>query len=362
MTVKLNAAGNSHALELIKGGKVDKDSSWSMDAADEDKLLGDPPDWPGYAKNFLGHDTAEAINTKGAWKYPFVKDGKVYRAALIAIRQRASQQDVQGIYDAAGRLIAMIDGEQAQSRVHVRALADDTTEITIYGLIGDSWDGSSITALDFLQQIQAVKTGKVTVRMNSDGGNVDDGLAIVNAMRRSDAEITVAVDGVACSVASLICMGADKVEMAPNSMMMIHAPWGVVGGNAMQLRDFADQLDRYALAMSKDYVTKSQQSLATGMGWLGDGKDHWFTAEEAVAAGLADSIVEDAPAQAAEARLDLSRYMARAPARIAAALKKPIIPQEEKSMKTKEQLEAELVASSSAADEQDDPVSELATT
>lgn len=343
MTVQLNSVGFSHAQELVKGGKVDKDSPWSFGADDESGLLGETPDWSAYSQMFLGHDTGEQDDTKGAWKYPFGKGGKVYRAALIAIRQRASAQDATGIFDAAGRLIAAMDGDKALGRISVRALASDTTEITVYGDIGESWDGSSTTALDFLQQVNAIKTPKAVIRINSEGGSVDDGLAIVNAMKRSPAEITAVVDGVAASSASLICMGADRIEMSPNALMMLHAPWGGAFGNATQFRAFADQLDKYALAMAQDYVAKTKQPLATVMGWLGGDKDYWFTAQEAVAEGLADSIVEDAPAQAAEARPDLSRYMARAPARIAAALTKPIPLQEEPTMDPKDIVPEEAV-------------------
>lgn len=108
MAVQLNPTGKANAKDLIKSGKVDKDSSWSISADEEDTILGSN-NWSEYARWFLGIDDSETAQTKAHYKYPFGKGGKVYRSALIAIRQRASQQDVSGVFDAAGELIDLID-------------------------------------------------------------------------------------------------------------------------------------------------------------------------------------------------------------------------------------------------------------
>jgi hypothetical protein len=113
MSVILNGAGEKHARSLISAGKVDRESSWSLSADEENALLGDN-DWSAYSRWFLGVDAGENNETKAHYKYPFGKAGKVYRAALIAIRQRASQQDATGIYEAAGKLIEQIDGKAAR--------------------------------------------------------------------------------------------------------------------------------------------------------------------------------------------------------------------------------------------------------
>jgi len=115
MPVILNRAGYNHALSLIKANKVDKTSDWSISADDENKILGDPPNFNEYKKWHLGHDTEANPETKEAWKYPFGKNGKVYRSALIAIRQRAGQQGATDIFNAAGRLLAAMEGESAHS-------------------------------------------------------------------------------------------------------------------------------------------------------------------------------------------------------------------------------------------------------
>ena len=105
MPIVLNQAGYRYALSLIRQGKVNKKDAWSFSADDGNALLGDPPKYDVYKKWFLGHDTDANPETKEAWKYPFGKNGNVYRSGLIAIRQRAAQQGERDIFEAAGRLL-----------------------------------------------------------------------------------------------------------------------------------------------------------------------------------------------------------------------------------------------------------------
>ena len=110
MAVELNGTAESHARSLIKSGKIDKTSSWSMSADDENAILG-TDNWTTYASWHLGIDRSATDKTKARYKYPFGKSGKVYRSALTAIRQRAGQQDASSIFDAAGRLLDLVDGD-----------------------------------------------------------------------------------------------------------------------------------------------------------------------------------------------------------------------------------------------------------
>ena len=114
MAVELNTAGESHARSLIRSGKVDKASGWSMSAEDENAILGSD-DWAEYSSWHLGIDRGAADKTKARYKYPFGKGGKVYRSALTAIRQRAGQQGATSVFDAAGRLLETIDGDKGKS-------------------------------------------------------------------------------------------------------------------------------------------------------------------------------------------------------------------------------------------------------
>src|ERR1700740_268837 len=114
MAVELNGTAESHARSLIKSGKIDKTSSWSMSADDENAILG-TDNWTTYASWHLGIDRSATDKTKARYKYPFGKSGKVYRSALTAIRQRAGEQDASSIFDAAGRLLDLVDGDDGKS-------------------------------------------------------------------------------------------------------------------------------------------------------------------------------------------------------------------------------------------------------
>lgn len=163
-------------------------------------------------------------------------------------------------------------------------------EIYIYGNIGDRWDENGVVAADLVRELAALDVDTITLRINSFGGSVPDGFAIFNALKRHKAGVDVQIDGMAVSCASLIAMAGDTITMAENAMMMIHAPWGIALGNAAELREHADVLDKYAAAMSTSYASKSGKDRAACMALLTDGKDHWFTAEEAKAEGFADQV------------------------------------------------------------------------
>ena len=106
----LNKSGLAHAKTLLQDGKLDSSGSWSFSAEDGNAMLGaDGKDWNNYCQYFLGEDMSVAEGTKDRYKYPYGKDGKVYRSALTAIRQRASQQNEPEIFDAAGELLKEVD-------------------------------------------------------------------------------------------------------------------------------------------------------------------------------------------------------------------------------------------------------------
>ena len=184
-----------------------------------------------------------------------------------------------------------------------------TAEIFIYGNIGDTWSDDDVIASRFVRDIAALDADSITLRINSFGGSVVDGLAIYNALKRHPASIAVHVDGVAISCASYIAMAGDTITMAANAQMMIHAPWGYAVGNAAELRDQADVLDRYASALASGYSAKSGLTTAAVLSTLLEGADHWYSAEEAVAAGFADTVGAEVAVAASLARsFDLSRF------------------------------------------------------
>ena len=180
-------------------------------------------------------------------------------------------------------------------RARAAAQGVKSAEIMIYGDIGESWYGESVAAKDFVKEIAALDAEQITVRVNSYGGSVSDGIAIHNAIKRHPAATTVVIDGVAASIASLIAMAGDTVEMAENALLMIHAPWGYASGNSADMRDFANMLDKYAEAMAASYTAKSGMTVDEVMALLTDGEDHWYTAAEALDATLVDIVVSAVP-------------------------------------------------------------------
>lgn len=227
----------------------------------------------------------------------------------------------------------------------IRGAANEP-EIWIYGDIGDSWYAESVTAAQFVKDIQAITADKITVRINSYGGAVSDGLAIHNAIKRHNAHVTTAIDGVAMSSASLIAMAGDTLEMAENGILMIHAPWLVAAGNSAELRQHADTLDKWAEAMATSYAAKSGKSVDEILSLLTDGKDHYYTAAEAMTEGFVDSVVEPlAIAASANCRdAALARYTKSPNPTAKAVLENVMTPEEKAAAEAKAQADAKAAA------------------
>lgn len=196
-------------------------------------------------------------------------------------------------------------------------------EVFIYGDIGDSWFSESVSAANFVRDLTALDAQHVTIRINSIGGSVPDGIAIHNAIKRHKAQTVTVIDGMALSIASLIALAGDTVEMADNATMMVHAPWTMMAGNSAELREQADVLDTWANAMATSYAAKTGKDQADMLALLTDGKDHWYTAAEAQAMGFVDTVVAALPLAASAAqKQDLSRFR-DVPAALAAPAQRP---------------------------------------
>lgn len=215
-----------------------------------------------------------------------------------------------------------------KSVLQVRAADESSAELLIYGEIGESWWSESVTAASVVREIADLRVATINVRINSGGGSVADGLAIYNALKRHPARKVVTIDGVAASIASLIAMAGDEVVMPGTSLMMLHAPWSYTGGNAAQLREYADVLDQHARAMATAYADKTGKPIAEIEALLTDGADHWFTAAEAIEFGLAEvqrtNEAEEDTDSAAAALKSLLGIAAKAPGRVAARLQTTI--------------------------------------
>lgn len=177
----------------------------------------------------------------------------------------------------------------------------DTAELYIYDEIGYF----GVTAADLVNELKGVTAKSINVRVNSPGGDVFDGIAILNALRQHPAAVNVVVDSLAASAASFIAMAGDTVTMAPNSQMMIHAASGLTIGNAADMREMADLLDKMTTNIASIYAGRAGGKVED---WLAAmNTETWYSAEEAVAAGLADKVGTTAMAGASNT-WDLSIY------------------------------------------------------
>lgn len=178
--------------------------------------------------------------------------------------------------------------------------AGDTAEILIYDEIGYF----GVTAQDFVNDLSGITAKNISVRLNSPGGDVFDGIAIYNAIKRHPSKCTVTVDGIAASAASFIAQAGDRVVMTRNSQMMIHDAWGLCVGNASDMREVADLLDRFSANIADIYTQRAGGTVDL---WRTRMKaETWYSAQEAVDAGLADEI--EGASEAPENSFDLSVF------------------------------------------------------
>ncbi len=176
------------------------------------------------------------------------------------------------------------------------APAGDATIATIrmYGPI-DSWGGWWGISADEVSEVLDALPDSVTqiiLRINSPGGEVWEGMAILNMFRAHKATVTAVVDGIAASAGSFLAVGCDETVMSPGTQMMIHSPLTIEYGNAADLRKTADVLDSVEESIISIYRDKAGESA-----W-GEllAAETWYTAAQAVEAGLADrvAVVKDA--------------------------------------------------------------------
>lgn len=181
-----------------------------------------------------------------------------------------------------------------------RAAANEPATIQIFDQIGEDWfSNSGVTAKSFAETLQAVGPGPLNVEINSPGGNVWDGLAIYNMLRGRQAPVTTKVVGVAASIASIIALAGDTVEIADAALMMIHDPSGLAAGTSDDMRKMADALDQHATILAGVYEKKTGKTASAIRAAMK--AETWFTSAEAIDFGLADSITEKQPAMQANA-------------------------------------------------------------
>lgn len=189
----------------------------------------------------------------------------------------------------------------------------DTADLYIYGVIGESFWGDAVSAKDVMKFLKGTAASTINIYINSPGGDVFDGIAIYNQLKRQEATVNIHVDGIAASAASVIAMAGDKINMPKTSMLMIHHAWTIAMGNAKDFRKVADDLDKIGEAYAQAYLGRFTGSEDELQKLLDD--ETYLTASEAVTLGFADAEVEDKkedPKQSVPAKQSLLAKYAKA--------------------------------------------------
>lgn len=190
----------------------------------------------------------------------------------------------------------------AINKLEVRA-EGDVSEIYVIGSIGKSWwDDSGISEQEFRAALSEIPKGKhVIIKINSEGGSVQDGLGIYNAIKDRAEDVTCVIFGYALSIASVFPLAASKVVSPKAAIWMIHCAWSFAKGNAADMRKSADMLDAHDETLMDIYATatgKSKAELRAAME-----SETWIKGADAVAWGLADETDADDSDVAASAKI-----------------------------------------------------------
>ena len=218
---------------------------------------------------------------------------------------------------------------------------DGTATIHIYDEIGAFGSGSK----EFLSDLAKLDGQHIHLRINSPGGSVVEGTAIYNALRRHKGGLTVHIDALAASMASVIAMAGAPVYIADNALLMIHNPWTVSAGDSEQLRKEADLLDKLKSTLVNAYVRKTgmeQNQVAEMMD-----AETWLDAVEAVALGFADAIEEGVAAAATATPESLRARFDK----FAKGMTEPVVTETPEQPEVVETPEASIVSESAPADQ-----------
>lgn len=168
----------------------------------------------------------------------------------------------------------------------------DAVNIQIYDEISsDDFWGDVVTAKAINDEIEKANCKPLEIHINSYGGEVFEGFAIYNSLKRYTGKKTVVVDGIAASIASVIAMAGDEIYMNKASMLMIHNASGVAYGNAEEMKKVAKALEQINEVIRDVYKNRSNLDDEQLKEFMDN--ETYFTPQEAVQYGFADGIVEE---------------------------------------------------------------------
>ncbi|MFA7077983.1 MAG: head maturation protease, ClpP-related [Syntrophomonas sp.] len=218
--------------------------------------------------------------------------------------------------DKNARAISAFWGKQIDNSLpyQINSLSTSETEIFIYDVLGFPFNDIN----SMVKEISQIKSEKMTIRINSPGGDIIDCFALFQAIKEHPAKVTVRIEALAASAASIIAMAGDTIEAYRSSFVMIHNAWAFTAGNQYELNDLIDLLKKIDANMIDIYHARSKlgkRELADMMK-----ATSFFNAKEAKAHGLIDTILN--AGSPAEAKFDLSMF-ASAPDTLQSEQRKP---------------------------------------
>ncbi len=170
--------------------------------------------------------------------------------------------------------------------------SDNEANIVIYGNISSwSWREKDTSAYNLSKQLESLDVDLINIYINSYGGEVAEGLAIYNTLKRHKAKVRTYCDGFACSIASVIFMAGDERIMSNASLLMIHNAWTYTSGNANELRKQAEDLEKITQASINAYmqdVNIKEEELRQLLD-----NETWLTPQEAFEKGFATTITNE---------------------------------------------------------------------
>ena len=171
--------------------------------------------------------------------------------------------------------------------------ADESGGRVLYfdGEISDeTWWGDEITPAMFKSELFSDK-GDVTIWLNSPGGDCIAASQIYAMLMDYPHNVTVKIDGIAASAASVIAMAGTSVLMAPTALMMVHNPLTIAIGDSEEMRKAIDMLAEVKESIINAYQVKTNQSRAKISHWMD--AETWMNANKAIELGFADGVLED---------------------------------------------------------------------
>lgn len=167
-------------------------------------------------------------------------------------------------------------------------------EIVIYSAIGESFWGDALSAKQFDAELKKLDStvNEITVRINSPGGDVFDGVTIYNRLKQHKAKIIVHIDGLAASIASIIALAGDEIYIGDGALFMIHLPWTFAMGNRMELDNTVNRLMDVEEQLISIYAKKTGLDRAEIKAMLE--AETWLDADQAIEKGFVDAKAEEA--------------------------------------------------------------------